>query len=88
MYVDFDSAALSRGAVPGGKGGRRLDRCGIFAAAGSSPANHDMRAANAASVEPGVVWSRDVEGHHLILEATAADIDAVPLGIDEWLRPA
>jgi hypothetical protein len=47
-----------------------------------------VRAGDAARVEPGVVWTGDVEGDELVLAATAANVDAVPVGIDERSRTA
>ena len=47
-----------------------------------------MRAADAARVQPGVVRTGDVEGDELVLTAAAADVDAVPIGVDERPRPA
>jgi hypothetical protein len=39
-------------------------------------------------VQPGVVRTGDVEGDELVLEATSADVDAVPVGVDERPWPA
>src|SRR5215213_1937949 len=84
--VDFDATALSRRAVPGGKGGGRFDRIGGFGAVRRSPADYHVRAAHPARVKPRVIWTGDVEGDEFVLAAATADVDAVPIGVGERPR--